>query len=154
MAQLGQIRWFGDIMYNEPHYLNDIVFDKPKSIIDIFHEYYADTDLEKKLCSMIKPNDKPIMIFHSLRDFRGKDVAILKIEYYNKLYFETWNLSESHFEFIEEIIVNKHNEKRNRNKKNSQQLLKSWGDSWDHMRYSKAKRKKNITDFIMVCKNN
>lgn len=133
----------------------DIVFDHPKSILEILQEYHPNTEINNKLERMIKSNNETNtdmlhgpMVFKSLRNFGTKDVSTVKVEYYGKLFFETWNLAPEYYNYISDIIDDKYREKCDKNKKNTVQQLRSWNELWDKKRYSKAQRKNDITHFI------
>jgi hypothetical protein len=92
----------------------DIVFDQPKSLIDIMQEYHSSSPQYHVLKKNIKPNENPMMIFDNVNSFAGKNSKIVKLNEFGNLYFRTWNEDDR---TIFRIIDSKMKEKRKVNDK-------------------------------------
>lgn len=121
----------------------DIIFDEPKSLLTILKEHHENSRAYILLKELVKPNDMPIMLFNSLRQFGYKDECEIKIEYFDKIYLSSWNLHPMYLDYVEYIASNKLQAKRDKNKKPYWLKIKK-NDSWDNMSYSRSNK---INDF-------
>lgn len=125
----------------------DIIFAEPRSLLSILEEYHPDSYAFNKLKNLVKPNNTSIMVFKSLKCFGAKDAYIVKIEYYDKIYLESWNLNPMYLNYIEDITNEKHQEKCDQNKKSWYAKHKK-SDPWDNMHYDKSKKRKDFQNII------
>lgn len=125
----------------------DIKFEEPRPLLDIFEEYYKDTQEYHILKKLVKTNDMPEMMFDSPRNFKDRDAKCIKIEYYDKIYLQSWNLDPKNFKKFAEVIKDKYKEKRDKNK----QLF--WpayikSNNWTRERAFRSNKKKRMQNII------
>lgn len=93
----------------------DIIFDEPRSLLEIMEEFYHEEYAYSLLKKLVKENDVEEMLFKSPRCFKERDRETVKIEYFNKIYFQSWNLNPIYFANFEIIIKDKLRKKIKKN---------------------------------------
>lgn len=122
----------------------DIIFNEPQSLLSILKKYHSDTTTYRTLLHLVKPNEMPIMLFDSLRQFGYKDECEIKIEYFGKIYLKSWNLDPTYLNYVGDIVNNKYQAKCNQNKKAWWAAFKK-ADPWDNEPYPKSRKRHDLS---------